>query len=72
MAIRLGDKVSDVLTGIKGVAWSRISYLTSPDQIGVLTKAEDNKPADVIYIDEDRLLARSISELQVIKYGGSE
>ena len=70
MSIRLGDKVTDVLTGFKGVAWARIEYLTSPPQIGVLSKSEDNKAGEVVYLDEDRVLAESIADLQMIKYGG--
>ena len=69
MSIKLGDRVTDIITGIKGIAWCRASYLTSPDQIGVMPKAEDNKQGEIYYMDEDRLMATSVEELQRLKYG---
>lgn len=70
MSIKLGDRVTDIVSGIKGVAWAKVSYLTSPDQIGMMV-AEEGKLPDVYYVDEDRLMAQSLKELQDLKYGGS-
>lgn len=69
MSIRLGDRVTDIISGFRGIAWCRVTYLTSPDQIGVMPASEDNKPGEVYYMDEDRLMAGSVSELQKLKYG---
>lgn len=53
--IRLGEEVRDVITGFKGVAISKISYLTGCVQYGVKPKAKNGKMLDVEYIDEDQL-----------------
>lgn len=72
MAIKLGDRVTDIITGFKGVAWARCSYLTSPDQIGVMSRVEEGRPeGSLIYVDEDRLMATTLSELQQLKYGSN-
>lgn len=71
MPIKLGDRVTDIITGFKGVAWSRCSYLTSPDQIGVMSRVEEGRPeGTIMYVDEDRLMATALVELQQLKYGG--
>lgn len=66
--IHLGDKVTDSITGFTGIAYARIEFLTGCIQIGILPKCIDNVPRDVVYIDEDRLLA-SVRDLQCMKEG---
>lgn len=70
--IKLGDKVKDVLTGFEGIAWARTEYLTSPAQIGIMGRSIDNKPPDIMYVDEDRCIACSIVELQMVKYADTK
>ena len=66
--IKLGDKVTDVISGYKGIAWSRLEYLTSPPQIGIMAQSDNNKVPEVYYVDEDRCVATSVYQLQEIKY----
>ncbi len=39
MIIKLGDQVRDVITGFKGIAVSRCTYLNGCDHIGIQPKA---------------------------------
>lgn len=56
MAIVLGSKVRDQITGFEGIATSRIEYITGCVQFGVLPpiKADGAYP-NCEYIDEQRL-----------------
>jgi len=70
MAIRLGDEVQDVITGFKGIAFCRLTYLVGPDKIGVQPESADpSKYDDWIALDEERLIAASIKELRELKDG---
>ncbi len=54
--VKLGDNVKDRFTGFKGVAVSKIEYLSGCIQFGVAPKVgNDNKKIDTEYIDEGRL-----------------
>lgn len=69
--IKLGDHVTDVITGFNGTAFSRISYLTGPDRIGVIPRCEDRaKLPEAEYFDEERLMAVRVGDLQVLKEQG--
>ena len=55
--IRLGDKVRDTISGLKGVAVSRTEYLNGCIQFGVQAKATaDGKIPEPQYIDEGQLV----------------
>lgn len=66
--VKLGDKVTDSLTGFTGIAYTRVECLTGCIQIGVIPKATDNVMPAIIYVDEDRLIA-SVRDLQCMKEG---
>lgn len=66
--IRLGDKVTDSVTGFTGIVTSRHIYLTGVDIITVTARCIDNQPAVSLDFDEDRLIA-SVRDLQCIKEG---
>lgn len=72
MAIKLGEEVRDVITGFKGIAYCRLTFLVGPDKIGVQPLARDNGYDDWVALDEDRLIATSIRELQELKQGTAE
>jgi hypothetical protein len=48
---QLGNTVRDIVTGITGIATSRVEYLNGCIQIGIRPKAVDNKAEDSIYVD---------------------
>lgn len=55
--IELGQEVRDTITGLKGVAVLRISYLYGCERIGVQPKeVKEGKPAEIVYIDEPQLV----------------
>lgn len=66
--IRLGDQVVDSITGFKGIAVARFSYLVGPDVIQVQAMCVDNNPGAVSNFEEERLLA-SLRELVIMKCG---
>lgn len=54
--IELGSKVKDIVSGLKGVAVSRIEYLNGCVQYGVKPPVgKDGKDVDCQYIDEGQL-----------------
>jgi len=54
--IELGQKVRDIVTGLEGIAVSRIEYLNGCIQYGIETESEDgNKLNKTEYLDEGRL-----------------
>lgn len=54
--IKLGIEVTDCITDFKGIATSRVEYLTGCTQYGVTPKVgDDGKLPDIIYFDESRL-----------------
>ena len=60
--IKLGNKVRDMVTGLEGIAISRIEYLNGCVQYGVRPKVDkDGKSRDAEYID--------IAELKVVGKG---
>lgn len=65
--IRLGDRITDALTGLSGIAFSRLEFLTSETQYGMMLPPADGRPNDIYYLDESRLFAKSVKELQEIK-----
>lgn len=66
--IKLGQTVTDSITGFTGVAYSRIEFLTGVTQIGVQGRAIDNVIPAILYLDEDRLLA-TVPQLAMMKAG---
>lgn len=56
MAIKLGEKVKDVVTGFEGIAVARIVYINGCVQFGVKAKMREGKLSDVEYIDETQLV----------------
>ena len=58
--IKLGCEVKDKLTGFTGIAMGRTEYLYGCVSIAVLSsKLKDGKPADWVWIDEQRLTVLS-------------
>lgn len=56
MAVRLGTKVKDSITGFEGIAVQRIEYLYGCVRIGVEPLVDkDGKAAECCYFDEQRL-----------------
>ena len=54
--IELGDKVTDTVSGMIGIAISRTEYLHGCMRIGVQAQeTKDGKPTDAIWIDEPQL-----------------
>ena len=59
--ITLGDKVKDPVTGINGIAYSRIMYLQGCDRIGIqgptlLVKGKLPEVPELYYVDEPQLV----------------
>ena len=54
--IELGVKVTDSITGFKGIVTGRSEYITGCKQYSVVPKAEKNKAASAAWFDEDRLV----------------
>jgi hypothetical protein len=58
--VKLGDKVTDSLTGFTGIATARTEYLYGCVRILVEpTELRDGKPVEGQYFDEQRLAADS-------------
>jgi hypothetical protein len=56
MNINLGDEVTDKITGFRGVAISRVEYLTGCVQFGLAAKVKaDGTIPETVYLDESRL-----------------
>lgn len=65
--IKLGEKITDAVTGLTGIVWCRVEYLVGDTQYGLMLLDESGKAPDVYYVDENRLMAKSIKELQELK-----
>jgi hypothetical protein len=62
MSYKLGDKVTDSLTGFIGTAVSSTEFTNGCKRIGVLpTELKDGLPQETIYVDEKRLREHSPS-----------
>ena len=70
--IKLGQKVTDVVTGFTGIAYERCEYLVGETLIGVMPRCEDNKPAGIAYFAEERLMVSNVAELMQLKYQPTE
>lgn len=58
MAVKLGDIVTDSITGFTGVAFGRCEYLHGCVKIGVMSRElKDGKPVGDEWFDEQRLAA---------------
>jgi len=72
--IKLGDKVKDNITGVIGIAISRIEYLHGCTQFGIQAKAKDGNVPKVEWIDEPQLtrvaLSKQEKRTEKPKYGG--
>lgn len=66
--IKLGQTVTDKLSGFTGTAFSRVECLSGPPQIGIVPRSESNSPPSIYYVDEDRLLLTA-KELAMVKGG---
>ncbi len=57
MNVRLGDEVKDTITGFKGVAICRHTYLQGCDRITVIDKSTKDKPEPTeLNFDEPQLI----------------
>jgi hypothetical protein len=59
--VNLGDEVKDTITGFKGIAIGKASYLTGCDQCAVQPKIKDGSFVDAQWFD--------IGRLEVVKRG---
>ena len=56
MQIKLGQKVRDPITGLRGTAVCRTTWLYGCVRIGIQPQeVKDGKPADLFYVDEPQL-----------------
>jgi hypothetical protein len=56
MAIKLGKRVKDSITGYEGIAVGRTSWLYGCERIGVQGDLDkDGKVPDIVWFDEDQL-----------------
>lgn len=67
--INLGDKVKDPVTGIVGIAYSRVTYLQGCDRIGIQQPAYKDKDGetqvpDLWQVDEPQLIVVKKSAVQ--------
>jgi hypothetical protein len=58
MAIKLGSRVKDAITGYSGIVVGRVEYLYGCAQVCVVAEslAADGKRRDAEYIDEQRVI----------------
>jgi len=54
--IELGTKVKDLVTGLTGIATSRLEYLNGCVQIAVSPLANEGKVPDSVWIDHQQLV----------------
>lgn len=70
MAIELGQKAKDCVTGFSGIVTARVEYLTGCTQYGVSPGLDkDGKVMDTQYFDENRLTALSVGNLVEMRNG---
>lgn len=53
--IKLGDSVTDQITGLKGIVTAKLEYIHGCIQFGVSPKSKDDKLPDTLYLDWKRL-----------------
>lgn len=53
--IKLGDKVQDIVTGLKGIVTAKAEYLNGCVQFFIEPKAKDNSPVKGDYVDISQL-----------------
>jgi hypothetical protein len=53
--IKLGSKIRCRVTGLEGIATSRVEYINGCIQYALTPKAEGNKYPDAIYMDEKQI-----------------
>lgn len=58
MAVKLGDKVKDTVTGFQGIAVARTTWLHGCDRINVqpVELDKDKKPLEAVVFDEKQLI----------------
>lgn len=70
--ITLGSKVQDNVTGLKGIATSRVEYLNGCVRYAVQSKIKkDGEMPDSIYIDEEQLKVLVAKKVKSTPSGGS-
>ena len=61
--IILGNKVTDRLTGVTGIAFGRCSYLYGCEQIGIQARArEDGTAPSLLWVDIQRVTTEPVAE----------
>lgn len=69
--IELGAKVTDAITGFKGIVTGRAEYITGCRQYGVAPRVgKNNEVKDALWIDEDRLLGSVKKKVTKRNIGG--
>ena len=63
--VGLGDKVKDQISGFTGICTGRAEYLFGCVQVLVApTVAKDDKPAESMWFDEDRMVVMKVSVIK--------
>ncbi len=70
--INLGDKVKDIITGIKGIAIAKCIYLNGCNHIGFQLPFKDGKIPDIVWIDEPQVevVTKSTRKKRKTRTGG--
>ena len=68
MSIELGDKVRDTVSGLKGIAVARCSYLNGCDHIGTQILAKDGKIPPMQWVDLPQVETVGLPEKKKLKY----
>lgn len=70
--IALGKEVKDSITEFAGTVTGRVEYLTGCRQYLVAAKSKDNKAAEVLWFDEDRLTGIDLTKTTPSNNGGPQ
>ena len=60
-----GQKAKDIITGFTGIITARADYITGCNQYSLASEAQDNKPADYQWFDENRV--EIVEETDILK-----
>jgi len=65
MKINLGDEVIDIVSGLKGIAISKHSYLYGCSRISIQPPIDENgKPQEIVSFDEPQLRVVTKNKIQ--------
>jgi len=68
MTVKLGDEVKDLVTGFKGIAVARHSYLNGCDRITVQPPCKKGEPLpEELNFDEPQLVVTKVGKVKIPK-----